>query len=213
MDALLPFAGGWRLTLHRNCFKALLGVPDLDEEDAGLMVEDHGGVLRLGLLEYLDAVAAGCFRIGVHAAYEVGVEPDLRRRQVRRVERRVVTIADPDDLVPRRVPGPDLDPDSRHDLAAPVQELAPALLDALLDGRDSLAAAVALGHLAGLFERVLLHVDGSVGKARGLESPADVVGVEVREDHVRDVLRGVPGLLQVVHEALFAPELVASDER
>src|SRR3712207_7693807 len=47
------------------------------------------------------------------------------------------------------------------------------------------------------------------GEARWLQRPADVVGVEVGEDDVGDVLGRVACLLQVVHEALLTLELVA----
>src|SRR3712207_7418257 len=50
------------------------------------------------------------------------------------------------------------------------------------------------------------------GEARWLQRPADVVGVEVGEDDVGDVLGRVACLLQVVHEALLTLELVAPDE-
>src|SRR4028119_2440094 len=125
---------------------------------------------------------------------------------------RVLARADPDDLVALRVPAPHLDPDPGHDLPVSLEQLAPPVLHALLHGRHRLAPTVALGHLLRLLQGGALHEDAGAREARGLERPADVVGVEVREHYVRHVLRAVAGLLQVVHEVLFASELVSADE-
>ena len=91
-------------TLDRNGFEAVPLAADLDEAVFRFVVEDDGGVARFGLGEHLDAVAAGRFRVGVNAGYEVWVEPDLGRREVPRVECGDVAVPDPDDLMPSGMP-------------------------------------------------------------------------------------------------------------
>lgn len=70
-------AGGairpWRTALYRFGPELVVRLPDADDGVFGLVVEDDRRVLFGGFGEDLDAIAAGGFRVGVHAGYEVGV--------------------------------------------------------------------------------------------------------------------------------------------
>src|SRR5215210_1863345 len=175
-------------TPYWDGFEAAPIAADLDEAVSRFVVEDDGGVTLLGLCKDFDAIFAGGFGVGVHAGYEVGVEPDLGRREVSGVERGGVAVPEPDDLMTRGMPRPYLDPDAGEDLPIPVEQIAPAFFDTLLDSRDSSPATILLRHLPSFFECRLLHVHLGVRKARGVQRPADMVWVEVREDHVRHVV-------------------------
>src|SRR5919107_2015465 len=98
--------------LYRDSLEPFLRLSDLDERVLWLVVEDDWGVARFGGREHFDAVPAGRFRVGIHARDKVGVEPDLRWREVSCIEREIFAVPDPDDLMPRRVPRPHLDPDA-----------------------------------------------------------------------------------------------------
>src|SRR3712207_5764326 len=98
---LLPFPG--------LALKAVLSLADGDEEVLRLVVEDHGYVAFLSLGQHLDAVFAGGFGVALGSADKVRIQPDLGRRQIRAEERRAVAGLYPGDLMPLRVPTPDLD--------------------------------------------------------------------------------------------------------
>jgi hypothetical protein len=69
---------------------------------------------------------------------------------------------------------------------------------------------VLLWHLPCLLERGLLHVECGVGEAWGIEGPAYVVGVEVREDDVGHVIGGVACLVEMVEQVIVPSQLVAT---
>ena len=114
--------------------------------------------------------------------------------------------------MPRGMSRPHLDPDAWANLSIGVEQLAPAIFHAFLDGGDGRPSTVLLRHLARLLERGLLHVDGGVREARGAQRPADVVGVQVREDDVGYVLGGVSRPAEMVEKIVVSPQLVASDQ-